>query len=132
VADSGVAFGSTLAGSVGACCQRRLTIAHTDAVAGTRRLRPHQRPPHRTDRTPALDHIGEGIRSTPSVPASRHPRLLPTRRESNERDARIGHQIPLGRVGTLSEITDAVLYLASPQASFLVGTDLVVDGGSTT
>jgi len=25
-----------------------------------------------------------------------------------------------------------VLYLASPQASFLVGTDLVVDGGSTT
>jgi len=45
--------------------------------------------------------------------------------------ARISHQLPLGRVGTLQEITDAVPYLASPQVSFLVGTDLIIDGGPT-
>jgi len=84
-------------------------------------------------RTAALDHIGEGIRiNTISPGPVDTPGSYRPGESRTERDARIGHQIPLGRVGTLSEITDAVLYLASPQASFLVGTDLVVDGGSTT
>ena len=38
---------------------------------------------------------------------------------------------PLGRVGTPEEIADAILFLASPQSSFVTGTCLVVDGGLT-
>jgi NAD(P)-dependent dehydrogenase (short-subunit alcohol dehydrogenase family) len=36
---------------------------------------------------------------------------------------------PLGREGTLLEIADAVEFLASDRASFVTGTDLLVDGG---
>lgn len=38
-------------------------------------------------------------------------------------------QIPLKRFGTPDEIASAVLYLASPESAFIVGTKLVADGG---
>ena len=36
---------------------------------------------------------------------------------------------PLGREGTMLEIADAIEFLASDRASFISGTDLLVDGG---
>lgn len=39
---------------------------------------------------------------------------------------------PLGRMGRPEEIADAVVFLASPRASFISGTNLVVDGTLTT
>jgi meso-butanediol dehydrogenase/(S,S)-butanediol dehydrogenase/diacetyl reductase len=38
---------------------------------------------------------------------------------------------PLGRVGTPDDIADAMLFLASDQASWITGTTLTVDGGLT-
>ena len=40
-------------------------------------------------------------------------------------------ELPLGRFGTPEEIANAILFLASDEASFVTGTELVVDGGST-
>jgi NAD(P)-dependent dehydrogenase (short-subunit alcohol dehydrogenase family) len=37
---------------------------------------------------------------------------------------------PAGRVGTPDDVADAVSFLLGPQAGFITGTDLVVDGGS--
>lgn len=37
--------------------------------------------------------------------------------------------VPLGRMGTMEEIAGAVDFLCSPNASFITGQDLVVDGG---
>ena len=43
--------------------------------------------------------------------------------------AGIQQQIPLKRFGTPDEVAAAVLFMASPQAAFIVGTELIVDGG---
>ena len=40
-------------------------------------------------------------------------------------------RIPLGRIGQVEEVTSAILFLASPAASLITGTSLVVDGGWT-
>jgi 3-oxoacyl-[acyl-carrier protein] reductase len=37
--------------------------------------------------------------------------------------------IPLGRVGRPQDIADAVLFLLSDRASYITGTELLVDGG---
>jgi NAD(P)-dependent dehydrogenase (short-subunit alcohol dehydrogenase family) len=37
--------------------------------------------------------------------------------------------VPLGRMGQVSDIANAVLYLAGPGGDYITGTDLVVDGG---
>ncbi|MBS0423695.1 MAG: SDR family oxidoreductase [Proteobacteria bacterium] len=39
--------------------------------------------------------------------------------------------VPIGRLGTAQEIADAVLWLSSPGASFVIGAALPVDGGYT-
>ncbi|MGH7910321.1 MAG: SDR family oxidoreductase, partial [Candidatus Dormibacteraceae bacterium] len=38
-------------------------------------------------------------------------------------------EIPLGRMGDAQEIAAAVAWAASPQASYVTGTTIVVDGG---
>tara|TARA_Y100000588_G_scaffold255331_1_gene269872 strand:+ start:1796 stop:2593 length:798 start_codon:yes stop_codon:yes gene_type:complete len=39
--------------------------------------------------------------------------------------------IPMGRFGTAKEIAYAILYLASDESSYVTGTELIVDGGTT-
>jgi NAD(P)-dependent dehydrogenase (short-subunit alcohol dehydrogenase family) len=43
--------------------------------------------------------------------------------------AQILNQIPLGRFGTPEEIAATVLHLSSPESAFIVGTEIIVDGG---
>ncbi|NCX72143.1 MAG: SDR family oxidoreductase, partial [Betaproteobacteria bacterium] len=38
---------------------------------------------------------------------------------------------PMGRMGTPQEMANAVAFLASPAASFITGSNLVVDGALT-
>jgi NAD(P)-dependent dehydrogenase (short-subunit alcohol dehydrogenase family) len=83
-------------------------------------------------RTAAREYIGEGIRINAvspgpvDTPMSRRPGETEA-----ERDARARAEVPLGRVGTTEEIAAAVLWLASPESGFVVGHDLIVDGGVT-
>ena len=43
--------------------------------------------------------------------------------------AAIQAQIPLQRFGTPEELASAVLFLSSADSAFVVGTELIVDGG---
>jgi len=43
--------------------------------------------------------------------------------------AQLQSQIPIGRFGRASEIAATVLHLASPESGFIVGTEIVIDGG---
>ena len=48
---------------------------------------------------------------------------------TDEQKARIAAQIPAGRMGTPEEIAAAALYLASPEAAYVTGATLHVNGG---
>ncbi|MEO3746344.1 glucose 1-dehydrogenase [Plantactinospora sp. B5E13] len=82
-------------------------------------------------RTAAREYIGRGVRvnAVSPGPCDTEMSFLPGESEA-ERAARMGAILPVGRVGTLAEIADAVLWLASPESGFTVGLDLVVDGGA--
>jgi NAD(P)-dependent dehydrogenase (short-subunit alcohol dehydrogenase family) len=40
-------------------------------------------------------------------------------------------RIPLGRAGTVEEVANAVVFLASPAAGLVTGSSLLADGGWT-
>ncbi|WP_151720402.1 3-oxoacyl-ACP reductase FabG [Gemmobacter serpentinus] len=48
---------------------------------------------------------------------------------NDEQKSRILTQVPAGRMGEVTEIAAAVLYLASPEAGYVTGTTLHVNGG---
>ncbi|MEV6826583.1 glucose 1-dehydrogenase [Amycolatopsis sp. NPDC051102] len=83
-------------------------------------------------RTAARDHIGDGIRINAVSPGATDTDMSRRPGETDaDRAARLKDAIPLGRVGATAEVAAAVLWLASDEAAFTVGHDLVVDGGAT-
>lgn len=44
---------------------------------------------------------------------------------------RLSSTVPLGRIGTAEEIAEAVLFMAGSGAAYMIGSELVLDGGKT-
>ena len=88
-------------------------------------------------RAMAVDHAADGVRVNAVCPGSVDtPMLRWAAGEFSSAEATVddvleqwGRNHPLGRVARASEVADAIAYLAGPTASFVTGTDLVVDGG---
>ena len=81
----------------------------------------------------AIDHGPDGIRVNCVCPGDVETPMLYTdakdRGLSWDEYAKGGAERPLGCIGTVDNIADAVLFLASDEASFITGDALVVDGG---
>ena len=79
----------------------------------------------------AVQFAADGIRSNAILPG---PVLSPmqARWEGKPKaQAAVAAHIPLGRLGTTQDLSNACLFLLSDQAAFITGTELVVDGGVT-
>jgi NAD(P)-dependent dehydrogenase (short-subunit alcohol dehydrogenase family) len=84
-------------------------------------------------RTFAAELIGRGIRVNALSPGAITtpiwaPQTVP-KDKAAERVATITERIPLKRFGSPDEIAKAVLFLASSDSSYVIGTELLVDGG---
>jgi NAD(P)-dependent dehydrogenase (short-subunit alcohol dehydrogenase family) len=83
-------------------------------------------------RAMAVDHVREGVRVNCLCPGTTDtPWVARLVEEQGESLDALAARQPLGRLATAEEIADAALYLASPGASFVTGSELVVDGGLT-
>jgi len=81
----------------------------------------------------AIDHGPQGIRVNCICPGDVLTPMLhddAAKRGMSWEDYEAGAvQRPLGRIGTVEEIANAVVFLASDESSFVTGESLVVDGG---
>ena len=84
--------------------------------------------------TLALDFAADGIRANCVCPGFMERVMTDRRRDLTEeqqeaREAGAAARVPMGRQGTYQEVAKAVLFLAGPDASYITGAALVVDGG---
>ena len=76
-----------------------------------------------------MQFAADGIRSNVILPG---PVLSPMQARwlgKPDLQAAVAGGIPLGRLGTTQDQSNACLFLLSDQAAFVTGTELIVDGG---
>lgn len=89
-------------------------------------------------RVVAVQHAAQGIRVNTVVPGQLHTPMVETRlarqRTGGDVEALLAQRqrrIPLGFMGDGRDTAAAVLFLASDDARFITGTEIIVDGGMT-
>jgi NAD(P)-dependent dehydrogenase (short-subunit alcohol dehydrogenase family) len=82
-------------------------------------------------KTTALQYAREGIRVNSVHPGPIETPMTAARRSDPAVKAMMVSRIPLGRYGQANEVAYGVVYLASDEASFVTGSELVIDGGWT-
>lgn len=89
-------------------------------------------------RVVAVQHAPDGVRVNTVVPGQLHTPMVEVRlakqRSGGDVEALLAsrvRRIPLGFMGDGRDTASAALYLASDEARFVTGTELIVDGGMT-
>ena len=83
----------------------------------------------RLSRSIAIQFARDRIRSNAILPGPVMSPMQARWDDDPEGLAGVSDYVPLGRVGTTQDVADACLFLLSEKASFITGTELVVDGG---
>jgi NAD(P)-dependent dehydrogenase (short-subunit alcohol dehydrogenase family) len=79
----------------------------------------------------ALEAAPYHVRVNAVAPGPTDTSLLDRFTGSSDRKAALAAAVPLGRVGKPEELAAAILFVASPAASFMTGQIVTVDGGKT-
>ena len=79
----------------------------------------------------AIQYASEGIRVNSVHPGPIVTPMTEARRSDSAVQQVMVSRIPLGRYGESEDVAYGVLYLASDEASFVTGSELVIDGGWT-
>jgi len=82
----------------------------------------------------ALEHARDGIRANVILPGMMHTSLVQTQlgghyRDAEEALASRSAKCPMGFMGDAWDVANAAVFLASPEARYITGQSLVVDGG---
>lgn len=83
-------------------------------------------------RTLSAELLPHGIRVNAVSPGPIDTPAMTRAGLSEEARAQLTTEVPLGRLGRPEEVAEAVLFLASAQSAYAVGTELILDGGMTT
>jgi NAD(P)-dependent dehydrogenase (short-subunit alcohol dehydrogenase family) len=78
-------------------------------------------------RSAAVSHARDNIRVNTILPGLINSSMV--RRAIGDREAQVAPRIPMRRQGTPWEIARAIVFLLSDDASYITGTELIVDGG---
>lgn len=79
----------------------------------------------------AIQHARDNIRCNSVHPGPIATDMIKEMLENPAQWEQRLRRLPMGRVGTPDDIAYGVLYLASDEASFVTGSELVIDGGTT-
>ena len=77
----------------------------------------------------AIHHAQDNIRCNSVHPGPIETPMTQNMKDNKEFGAKMLSKIPMGRVGQPEEVAYGVLYLASDEASYVTGSELVIDGG---
>jgi NAD(P)-dependent dehydrogenase (short-subunit alcohol dehydrogenase family) len=79
----------------------------------------------------AIQHAREGIRCNSVHPGPIATDMIKDVLEDQKAWEGRLRRLPMGRAGTADEVAYGVLYLASDESSYVTGSELVIDGGTT-
>jgi 3-oxoacyl-[acyl-carrier protein] reductase len=85
----------------------------------------------RLSKSIAIQFARDRIRSNTVLPGPVHTPMQARWDHNAEARQSLANFVPLGRIGTVEDMAEACLFLLSDKASFITGTELVVDGGIT-
>ena len=83
----------------------------------------------RLSKSVAIQFGKQGIRSNSILPGACHTPMQARWDDKPEVLDAIADWVPVGRVGTVKDMANACLFLLSDNASYITGTELLVDGG---
>ncbi len=82
-------------------------------------------------RTMALDHAKDNIRVNSLCPGLIDTPIISVMKHAEEYDEFVRSELPSGRTGTPEEMANVVAFLASDEASYVSGVNMVADGAKT-
>jgi meso-butanediol dehydrogenase/(S,S)-butanediol dehydrogenase/diacetyl reductase len=83
-------------------------------------------------RTLAVEYAGDGIRCNAVLPAVVRTALARVDRpDYDAREGAMAAAYPVGRLGEPEDVARAILWLVSPEAGWITGSEMTVDGGFT-